>query len=74
MGFSATTPQMTDGGIPDDVFGIAKAGDDVAHHQNAECGDGDAAQNHQDLFERIERAPFQLALLLQDQAEMGSHL
>ena len=27
----------------------------------------DAAQDHQGVFERIERAPFQMALLLQDQ-------
>ncbi len=33
-----------------------------------EAGDGDAAQDHQHVFERIERAPFQVALLLQDQA------
>ena len=44
------------------------AGDDVAHHQDGEAGDGDAAQNHQHVFEQIERAPFQVALLLQDEA------
>ena len=51
-----------------------RAGDDVAHHQHAEAGDGDAAQDHQDVFERIERAPLQVALLLQDQAVIRRHL
>ena len=37
-------------------------------------GDGDAAQDHQDLFERIERAPFQVALLLQDQTVKAASL
>ena len=34
------------------------AGDDVAQHQHAEAGDGDPAQDHQDMLERIERGPF----------------
>ncbi|MEH2559286.1 hypothetical protein V1286_006815 [Bradyrhizobium algeriense] len=49
------------------------AGDDVAHHQDRESGDGDGAENHQNLFEPVERAPFQVALLLQHEAIESVH-
>ena len=54
--FLQPQPRMADG-----------TGDDVGQDEDAEARDADAAQNHQQVFERIERAPFQMALLLQDQ-------
>src|SRR5262249_45111923 len=43
------------------------AGDDVGKHDDGKPGDRDTAQDHQEVLERIECAPFQMALVLQHQ-------
>src|SRR4029078_4252181 len=50
-----------------------RACDDVAKHDNTEAGDANAAQDHQQVFEGVERAPFEMALLVQDQAVETHH-
>src|SRR5262245_13774273 len=60
--FLGKKPGMTDG-----------AQDDVCQHHNAKTRNGDSTQHHQEVFKRIERTPFQMALLLQDQA-VEAHL
>src|SRR5262245_42860800 len=44
------------------------ARDDVTKYDNAEARDANAAQDHKQVFEGIEYAPFQVALFVQDQA------
>src|SRR5215470_13503604 len=55
--FLSKKPRMTDG-----------ARDDVTKHDDAEARDANAAQDHKQVFEGIEYAPFQVALFVQDQA------
>src|SRR5215510_14228330 len=55
--FLSKKPRMTDG-----------ARDDVTKHNDTEARDANAAQDHKQVFEGIEYAPFQVALLVQDQA------
>src|SRR5262245_18274249 len=43
------------------------ARDDIREHDDAEAGDTNAAQNHQETFEGIEYAPFEVAPFVQDQ-------
>src|SRR4029077_20923297 len=50
-----------------------RAGDDVANNKNAECSDDDSAQDHQQIFEWVEYAPFQMTLFLQDQPVKTAH-
>jgi len=40
----------------------------VSQDDDTETGDGDSAEDHQQIFKRIEGSPLEMALLLQDQA------
>src|SRR4029077_16356212 len=50
-----------------------RAGDDVAKNKHTECGEDNSAQDHQKIFERVEHAPFQMALFLQHQPVKTAH-
>ena len=43
------------------------AGDDVTHHRGRESEQHEAANGHEAFFEAVERAPFEMAVPLQDQ-------
>ena len=47
---------------------------DVEEDRKREPGDGDAAEHHQDMLQRVQRLPFQMAMALDDERRLGQVL
>src|SRR3954463_15698682 len=50
-----------------------QARDDVRKDDNAEAGDRQSTEQHQHLFEPVERTPLEMALMLQHEAVETGH-